>query len=253
MAWPRIVVWGALGAAIVRCASEAPPAPPPVVVAPAPVQPVLPTADALFEGAVSAMGGRARLLEVEGWSGRGRVTVTSSRAEDFEPLEGTLELWARAPDLALTVIRLDGGPELRMGFDGARGWRRVGSGEVEPAAGATSPLPLHAVTQFALRFPARETLGPADFAGRPAWEVEVRTATGTPERRYFDAESGHLLGSRLEVEGLGTETRFGARRAIEGLELPTRVEVRRAGQLQVFELDEIRLEAAPLERFAPPS
>jgi len=152
--------------------------------------PAAPTADALFERAITAVGAIERVPCVRA---SGTIETGGARSE--------LEvLWnARAPRRAVVRERLADGGVNETGSDGERGWMRVagreGVREIEPAAviATCAPLvPSLMVIAVADRFPTR-ALGPDEtLDGVACRRVDLEDRDGLPGTAWFETSSGRL-------------------------------------------------------------
>src|SRR5206468_1625135 len=74
------------------------------------------SANEIFKKYADAIGGKAAAEKITGRLMKGAVGVTPGG------LQGTFEIYSKAPDKSLTIINLAGVGEILDGFDGKEGW-----------------------------------------------------------------------------------------------------------------------------------
>lgn len=180
----------------------------------------MPTIDQILEKYIAATGGRAALERVTSLTAKGTISIPDVN------INGTIELYQKAPDMAATIVDLAGIGRQREGFDGTAGWddnpqtglRDKGGTElVETKRSAAFPRELKLKSLYkTLTVKGREKVGTSD-----AFVVEAVPAEGSPVRMFFDVDSGlqvRQIGTRETVQGpLEIEVTFSDFRVIDGL------------------------------------
>lgn len=215
----------------------------------------MPEADALFERAIAAAGGRAALLAFSGFRANGRF-------EAAQGVSGRLTILARAPNLVRTSLSLGGGAVVEKGFDGKVAWSKDPSGVVRLASGEEREeilrqADLHRLARYTERYPERRTVGQTVFEGSPAFRVAVKDTHGAEELHFFHRDSGRALGYLGKVPtpsgSVQVAVAYLAWTRVGAIEMPTtllqRVAVRHE---QRITLDKIVPEAPAVRAFTPP-
>ena len=163
--------------------------------APVAAQAPLPKAEELIQKAIAAMGGADML----------RKHTESHMVAEFsipaQGISGKLEAFSASnPNRTYSVIDIPGIGTIRSGYDGTVGW------SMHPATG-NSLITGNALEQLKqqadeaallhpeMYFTSMETVERAQFAGKDAYKVKVKTKWGEEYVQHFDATSGLLLGN----------------------------------------------------------
>jgi hypothetical protein len=169
---------------------------PPHWEAPEPALPVLPDVDEILSKYVRALGGEQALRKVTSRVITGRRDIPTGPG-GLIPMPAEVEIFQKAPNRTLSVYRTDTFT-ISDGFDGTTAWTQTAAGAVntlpDPDQGRVrrsanfyEPLEL---TQDFVRMEVRaiEKVG-----ARDAHVVVGYPEGDTPERLYFDTQSGLLL------------------------------------------------------------
>jgi hypothetical protein len=246
----RSAVSIAILAAAVSSVSARDAAPPPVV-----QQAELPTADAVLEKYVSAVGGRAALERHTTRLMKGTYAIPTRNYST------TVEAYARAPDRF--AFRMTGrGSTAARGFNGTIGWSRDFSEEgLRLLDGATLDAerfeadflqPLH----WRDRYPSLIVTGVEPSGDRPAFRLAA-SATDRSEIMFFDVESGLLVRRDLPLyRGFErVQVYFDNYRVVDDVRLPHTIRIVRTDRafMNIFAFDsivnDVRIDDA---RFNPP-
>jgi hypothetical protein len=199
------------------------------------------TIDQILEKNIEASGGRAALEKITSITARGTISVPDAG------VEGTIQLYQKAPNKALTIVDL-GGMQQREGFDGAIGWsddpqngvrEKAGVELAEAKRGAVFSRELRMKELFkTLTVKGREKVGAAD-----AYVVEAVPAEGTPATLYYDATSGLVirqLVTRQSPQGpIDVDVALEDYRAVDGVKRPFRIRQATAMFTAVVQLTEV--------------
>lgn len=167
----------------------------------------VPTAEALFEGHVEAIGGREAIS-----AHKNRVVYGSI---DFDG-EGTqiLIIYQQAPNLMRYTAESPGQFTITRGFDGENPWGIGPNGQpvaIAEESDEARDLRFNAVfagdaaykTQYSSMRSNERTL----FDNKPVFAVDVQTFSGLSQRIFFDVESKLIVGKTQVVQGSeGTPT-----------------------------------------------
>lgn len=159
----------------------------------------LPAAAEVFDKYVAALGGEAAL-------GKFKTRVTRGSVE-LAPMgvKGTYESSQKAPNMSLTTMNLTGLGTLQQGFDGTVGWakdpftglRELKGGELFAVQRAAHLNP----AGWRKAYTSMKTTGRAKVGDREAYVVEGAHAGDTPDKLYFDTQTGLLLRMDTVVDG----------------------------------------------------
>ncbi len=221
--------------------------------------PGAPTADAVFDKYLSAVGGSARAAALTSFAGTGTST---GYGPDNEPQR--FELAAKAPNQRAAVVRSTDGDRAIV-FDGRSGWIAAPHRPVDVLALGGADLDGLRI-DAELAFPARIKQIAGQWRTGAATVIddrEVQTVQGTGSggalvTLYFDAESGLLVRQVRYVSSpvgrLPTQVDYADYREVAGVKLPFRWTVTWLDGKDTVELKDVRpnvvIEAA---RFARPS
>jgi len=182
--------------------------------------PQTPTIDQILDKYITAAGGRAALEKITSATAKGTLQIPDVN------ISGTIELYQKAPDKALTVVDLAGVGRQREGYDGTTGWADDPQNGLRQKTGAElADAKRSAVFGRELKmkaiYPTLTVKGHAQVDGRDALFVEAVPADGAPLKLYFDAESGLLVrqsSTRQTVEGaLEVEVTYADFRDVDGV------------------------------------
>lgn len=204
-------------------------------------QTAVPTVDQILARNIEAVGGRAALEKLTTITAKGTISVPDAG------IEGTIELYQKAPDKSLTIVNL-GGMEQRQGFDGTTGWSSDPQNGLRELAGAElAEVKLSSAFGRELRMKelyktltvkGREKLGANDV-----YVVEAVPASGTPTQLYYDVNSGLIVQQRATrqtaIGPLDLEVGMDDYRAVDGVKRPFRIRQTTSQFSAVVQLKEI--------------
>jgi CubicO group peptidase (beta-lactamase class C family) len=186
--------------------------------------------DEILAAYVTALGGREALEKITSRTAKGSFEVSGIA------ISGPVEMFAKAPNKRLIVLRMPGNEIFKDGFDGAVGW------ELNPDDGLTLKTGLdegsamrdgdfYQALKLRSQYPnlifkgnAKISIG-KDTAGKAvehdAFVLEAPRA-GSPRRFYFDSQTGLLLRTEeWNANGKMTEAvEYDDYRALDGVKVP---------------------------------
>lgn len=205
----------------------------------------MPTVDAVLEKYVKAIGGKAALLKINSRFSKGSFEISS-----LAGVKGTLEVYQKAPNLLVATLTIPGIGTQAEGFDGMLAW------ELEPDSGVVhdkTGLELAAAKRDAefyeeikLRelYPRMTLKGVEKVGAHEAYVVEAAPQTGSPERLYFDTQTGLLIRKDSEEEGEGgkrpVEEYYDDYRAVDNIKLPFTIHQVGPGMNFTIKLSEVK-------------
>jgi hypothetical protein len=272
-ALPLVLVFGGMSSAPVLLgqSAQAPPAPTktapreqaPTKTAPKPKAPqtsrtdaALPTARAIIDRHIVAVGGRAAILARTSTHASGTVSIPSAG------MTGSVDVFAAKPDKTLLRVTLGGIGSLEDGFDGKIGW------SLSPVTGPSLAqgkeleqkrfnsdflADLHADT----RYESMTTMEKTDFEGRPCYKLRLVRRGGAEEFEFYDVETGLKAGGITTVESpmgpiTGT-TIEGDYKKFGPLLQPTTLKQTLMGLQQVFTFTSIEFDKVDPATFEAPA
>ena len=212
----------------------------------------LPSAKTLFTKYVEALGGKEALEKV-----KSRVETGTVELLPFG-LQGTFEIYAKAPDKMLVSISLPQAGDILDGFDGTRGWARnaiegfrVKTGEELERSKQNSDF--YWELNLEKHYPNAEVTGLEKDETREWYVVKADADTTL----YFDSKTGLLIRSDREaVTAQGrtpTKTYIDGYREVGGLNQPSAVrQVLPQAEFR-FNIEELKFNVEIDDsKFAPP-
>ncbi len=215
----------------------------------------LPSAEAVIDRFVEAIGGEAAVTSQTARQGRGRFEIPA------QGLSGALEAFAAPPNRFLLQIELTGMGVVRTGYDGEVGW------VINPAMGpmvldgrmleqmeqqADMLSPLHPKKYIA----SAETLEKTEFGGTTCYKLKITTHSGEEYFEFFSVDTGLMVGTiRKQASPMGeieATSVMSDYREVEGLLLPMKVVQQMLGMEQVLQFDEFGAADLDDALFEPP-
>jgi hypothetical protein len=189
-----------------------------------------PTALEIVERFIQAVGGRDAWLKTKTQYAAGTLEVMGSDNKI------TVEIYAKAPNLGLTIMKMGNKIITRFGFDGEKGWIQTQDGKIEDdppekQAGQKRDSDLYKYLHFKEHFPDSKVIGIKEVEGAKAYLIEATPAGEKfPEWLYFDVRTGFLL-----LRDTGHEDGEGKRTVdlvysydygeVDGIKLPFRLRI----------------------------
>lgn len=182
----------------------------------------MPAPELLFDNYVKGLGGEAALDKLKSRVMRGTIEIAPMG------VKGTFESSQKAPQKSVTTMNLTGLGVMQQGFDGAVGWskdpftglRELKGGELAAVQRAAYINPVG----WRGTYSSMKTTGRSKVGDREVYVVEGASAGDTPDKLYFDAQTGLLLRMDSVVDGpqgrVISETTFDDYREVDGVKVP---------------------------------
>jgi hypothetical protein len=186
----------------------------------------IPTPDQIFDKYINAIGGPQKLAGITSYSAKGSYV-----GFDTSDQPAALEVYAKAPDQSTTIVHAKLGDVIKT-FDGRSGWNAVVHGlyPLLPLSGADLE---GAKFDASLFFPAgikqyltnwQSAFPSTAIDDRQVEVVQGTTASQTPIKLYFDADSGLLVREvRYRPTAVGpipTQVDYSDYREVSGVKVP---------------------------------
>ncbi|GJM18753.1 MAG: hypothetical protein DHS20C14_09660 [Phycisphaeraceae bacterium] len=222
----------------------------------------LPSAEAIFERHVEAIGGWDAVRSHR----NRRVTGTF----DGPPFTGAarLKIWADAPDKLHIEIREPLGVKLGVFYTGEYGWEEFNGGEPVPIFGPRlvefiEGADFYGESSYKDRYSEIETVGAGEFSGRPVWAVRAVSTSGRARRLFFEQDSGLFVGEHTTIARMSEDGKLEAKfvevlhenyTEIEGVLVPTRQTQKVDGDARpiIFNYTSIRVNVSDEHSYYPP-
>ncbi len=249
--WLAIVLVGWVGSAR---AQEKPAAPPAQPAAPVEAAKELPSARAVIDRYVEAIGGREAFLKKNSVLLKGKTEVAGKE------LGGAMTLATARPNKLFLSIDLAGIP-IRSGFDGTVGW------QVNPLTGPSimegkelsdmaRQADFFAILHEAKNFKSMENLGKVDFEGEECHKLKLVHTDGSEVTEFYSVKTGlqsGFTGTQESSFGPITATSVNHEHKQFGdLTLPSRVTQKMVGLSQTMIVESVEFDTVPESTFALP-
>ncbi|HVY69683.1 MAG TPA: hypothetical protein VHH73_07115 [Verrucomicrobiae bacterium] len=183
----------------------------------------LPGVDEILAKYVTAIGGKDAVLKINSRLVKGSFEMPAMG------LKGTADIYAKAPDKSLMVMTVPGFGVLQQGYNGTVGWAQdplqgVRNLEGLELAMLKRTVDFHRDIRLKDAYPKMIVTGKAKVGEADTYMIEATPPEGSPEKLYFDAQTGLLLRSDFDFEGpqgkLTIETYFENYQSADGVKLP---------------------------------
>ncbi len=166
----------------------------------------LPTAQAIIDRHIEAVGGRKALQS------HSSVAITGIMEIPAAGIKGPIEMHAARPNKMMMKATLAGLGDITEGFDGTTSWSitpmtgpMIATGEEleQKAFGANFDRTLGMAHQYE----SMKTVEKTTFEGRPVYKLALTRKGGAVDTEFYDAETGLKAGSIVDVKSaMGTVT-----------------------------------------------
>src|ERR1017187_385470 len=224
--------------------------------------PELPSAEALLQRHMDAIGGTAALRQVQSLTFKGEVSLP------FVKAKAPIEFLFQAPDRFYCMFRYHHAffgflkvpffakRQAECGYDGTNGWLVDFDRTVEPLYGTDEAfirglLDKFSPLCFSRNFRVARTLDIEPFADRDCYRVMLVLPFGEHGLEFYDVKSGLLAGTSYPFESdkelVNIRTIYSDfRRVGRGLQLPFRLELQVADQHYSIQASEVSTDIADL-------
>ena len=183
------------------------------------------TVDMIVDRYVQAVGGKEALEKITSRTTKGTFSFVKGLN-----LSGEIESYAKSPNKLLVNVTLPGMGLIQEGYDGSIAWTKDSTSGLRDRKGSElegAKLDAEFNRELKLKqlYPKMELKGTTKIAGRDAYVVVGPPAHGSPEKFYFDTETGLLVRldrQRLTAQGdmVSTEIYYEDYREAEGIKVP---------------------------------
>lgn len=216
----------------------------------------LPSARAVFDRHLTAIGGRAALLSHSSTTARGTMSIPAAG------VTGPFEAHGAVPNKSISTVTLGGVGEIVDAFDGTHGWTTsplTGPMVFEGAAleDKRFDADYRAELKSEGRYASTVVLERSLFDGRPCYKVRLVRKIGGEDLEFYDVATGLKAGSIMTresamgaVQMTSVETNY---RAFGKLLHATLLRIETTGVEQVITIDSIAFDSVPSSAFEMPA
>jgi hypothetical protein len=160
----------------------------------------LPTVDAILDSHVKAVGGKEAIEKITSRSMKGSLDL-----EAFGVAGAPVEMFAKAPNKSATKIDITGFGVVNQVFDGTTAWDSnpmIGLRELSglELAQKKRENDFYQTLNLKKHYPKLEVKGKEKVGSYETYVIEATPAEGSPEKLYFDVNTGLLVRHDAEVE-----------------------------------------------------
>jgi hypothetical protein len=216
----------------------------------------LPSAQAIIDKHVKAVGGRAAIMAHKSSHATGTFSMPATG------ISGVLDIYGAAPDKSLVKINLGGVGDIVEGFDGTHGWAlQPMTGpmlkEGKELAQNKFDADFYSDLKAPERYASMKTLEKTAFEGRPCYKVSLVRKDGSEDVEFYDAETGLKAGATMTREtpmGAVTATHsLGDYKSFGGVLVPTTMKQTAMGVEQLLKITSVEFDNVPPSTFDPPA
>lgn len=205
-----------------------------------------PAAEALLDKYLKALGGEAALDKFKSRVMRGTIEIAPMG------VKGTFETSQKAPQMSMTTMNLTGLGVMQQGYDGTVGWskdpftglRDLKGGELSAVQRAAYINP----GGWRKAYSSMKTTGRSKVGDREVYVVEGAHAGDTPDKLYFDAQTGLLLRTDAVVDSpqgrVISETTLDDYREVDGVKVPHSMRAVMGAATLVMRVEEVKHDVA---------
>lgn len=213
-----------------------------MLIAPA-VADSLPSLNSILDRYVTARGGRDAQSKLSSRVATGRVDVVGVS------FGGKLQMYSKAPDKSLTVMRAEPIGLFKRGFDGQSGWSLSEKSGSQPIVGfelASLAVDADFYKDIKLNevYSSMKVVGRVREGFRELYKVEATPRAGFAEYLFFDAETGLLTRretQRRTSQGMTrTEFYYSDWRDVDGVKIPFKTTQSIGKTMYVFILEDVK-------------
>jgi hypothetical protein len=181
-----------------------------------------PSVDQIIDKYVQALGGKAAMEKINSRQTKGTLDISIGAS-------GTAEIYEKAPNKSLALIDIAGFGMVREGFNGTVAWSdnpQSGMREKSGVELADTKLDaeFHKPLKIKALYPKLEMQAAQKVGEREAYVIMATPAAGSPEKWYFDTQTGLLIRTDTERESpegkVPVEAYLEDYKEIDGVKLP---------------------------------
>jgi hypothetical protein len=204
----------------------------------------MPTVDAIFDNYVKAVGGKEAIEKITSRSMKGSFDL-----EAFGVTGAPVEMFSKAPNKTSMKIDITGFGVVNRVYDGAKGWdsnpmtglRELSGLELAQIKRAAD---FYQELNYKEHYTKMEVKGKEKVGSSETYVIEATPAEGSPEKLYFDVNTGLLVRHDLEVEGpqgkLLMENYMDDYKVVDGVKIPHTMKQANPAMTIVIKFSEVK-------------
>jgi zinc protease len=184
----------------------------------------LPTVDEIITNNVKAVGGKEAIEKITSRTIKGSFDI-----EAFGVAGAPVEIFSKAPNKTSTKIDIPGFGVVNRVFDGAKGWSSDPMSGLREMSGAELAQmkrgsDFYQELNLKEHYAKMEVKGKEKVGSSETYVIEATPAEGSPEKFYFDVNTGLLVRHDAEAETpqgkMMMETYLGDYKVVDGVQIP---------------------------------
>ena len=216
----------------------------------------LPTAEEVLDKYLNALGDEATREKFKSRVTRGSIEIAPMG------VKGTFETSQKAPQMAVTTMNLTGLGVMQQGYDGSTGWakdpftglRELKGGELAAVQRAAHLNP----SGWRKEYKTLKVTGRSKVGEREVYVVEGAHAGDTPDKLYFDTQTGLLLRTDAVVDSpqgrVMSESTLDDYRVVDGVKVAHSISTSLGAATVVMKVEEVKHDVALEDKlFAKPT
>ncbi len=159
----------------------------------------MPTVDHILDNYIKALGGKEALEKISSRTVKGSFDIEAMNAT------GTFEHYTKAPDKSAVFVTIPNFGAVQEIFDGTKAWSSDPMGGLRELSGAELAIrkrdsDFHQNTNLKKHYPKMEVKGKEKVGPSEAYVIEATPSEGSPEKIYFDIDTGLMVRRDVERE-----------------------------------------------------
>ena len=217
----------------------------------------MPTVDQILDKYVQAIGGKAAIEKINSRVEKGTFDIPAMG------MSAPIEIYSKTPNKTVFIVNIPGFGVVQEGYNGTVAWAQDPTSGLREKAGeelAQMKLSseLHRDIKLKSLYPKMELLGKEKVGGRDAYVIQATPAETSPQKMYFDTETGLLVRMDSEAVGpmgkLSISTTLEDYKEVDGVKIPFTVRQDSSAISFTIKLTEVK-QNVPIEdaKFNKPS
>jgi hypothetical protein len=183
----------------------------------------LPAVDEVLDKHLKAVGGKEAVEKITSRSMKGSFDL-----EAFGVTGAAVEVFAKAPNKGATKIDIPGFGVVNRVFNGVAGWHSDPSGGLRELSGVELAqmkrgTDFYPELNYKKHYSKMEVKGREKVGSYETYVIEATPAEGSPEKLYFDVNTGLLVRQDMETESpegkMPSETYLDDYKAVDGVKI----------------------------------
>jgi outer membrane lipoprotein-sorting protein len=217
----------------------------------------LPTVDQILDKYVQAIGGKAAVQKMNSSVSKGTLEIVEAG------ISAPIEVYAKAPNKLIAIVTVPGYGVVLEGYDGATAWAKDPQTGMRDKAGAElaayrRDADFYREIKLKELYTKMEVKGKQKVGEREVYLVEATPAEGSPDKYYFDTQSGLIVRMDQVIESplgqLAFESYLEDYRDVDGIKVAFLVRRTSSAVNLTIKFDEVKHNVAIEDaKFAKPA